>query len=166
MSYELNFSNSVSLGTETVFSNTLINPNSLLGAEFEFDDNDDQTHTKLMDFTFAPINNTVESEAGVQCIVIKSDVDGSVRFLDSNGTALIDTLTVEPGETLIAARKNGNGSTGGDSIPFNFTIPTSGTVAKVEANKVDNQGTISNVGITGFITVWVYYNRTSSETDN
>ena len=165
MSYELNFSNSVSLGTETVFSNTLITPNSLLGAEFEFDDNSDQTHTKLMDFTFAAINNTVGSEAGVQCIVIKSDVDGNVKFLDSGGSTLVGPLTVEPGETLIAARANGNGSTGGGSIPFNFTIPTSGTVAKVEANKVDNHG-LSNVAITGFITVWVYYNRTSTETDN
>lgn len=166
MSYELNFSNSVSLGTETVFSNTLITPNSLLGAEFEFDDHDDQTHTKLMDFTFAAINNTVGSEAGVQCIIIQSDVDGNVKFLDSDDNTLLGPLTVEPGETLIAARRNAGGANGGASIPFNFAIPTSGTVAKVEANKLDNQGSISNVFITGFITVWVYYNRTSTETDN
>lgn len=166
MSYELNFSNSVSLGTETVFSNTLITPNSLLGAEFEFDDHDDQTHTQDMNFTFATINNTVESEAGVQCIVIKSDVDGNVSFLDSNNSALIGPLTVEPGETLIAARKNSGGTDGGASIPFNFEIPTSGTVAKVRANKIDNQGSITNVAITGFITVWVYYNRESTQSDN
>lgn len=163
MSYELNFSNSVSLGTETVFSNTLITPNSLLGAEFEFDDNDNQTHTQDMDFTFATVNNSVGSEAGVQCIVIKSDVDGNVSFLNSSNGALIGPLTVEPGETLIGARANSGD--GGGSIPFNFTIPTTGTVAKVRANKIDNSG-LSNVAITGFITVWVYYNRASTQVDN
>ena len=122
MGYELNFSNSVSLGTETVFSNTIITPNSLVGAEFEFDDHDDQTHTQLIDIPFAPVVSTAGSEAGVQCIVIKSDVDCTVKIQSSNNSNLVGPLTLEPGETLIGARTDTNGS-----IPFNFEIPTPGS---------------------------------------
>tara|TARA_Y100000361_G_C11065614_1_gene292860 strand:- start:171 stop:626 length:456 start_codon:yes stop_codon:yes gene_type:complete len=151
MGYELNFSNSVSLGTEVVFSNTLITPNSLVGAEFNFSQVN-ETKIYPMDFTFAPVT----AAAGVQAIIIQSDVDCSVTFRDSNNASLLTVASIEGGETKIGARTDANGS-----IPFNFTVPTTGTVTSVAVQKTTSSG-ISNTIITGFVSIWVYYNRQQS----
>lgn len=153
MSYLLNFSNSVALNGQVVFSNTEINPNSLIGAEFEFDQTA-STEEQPMDFTFASVVQTAGSEAGVQAIIIKSDVDATVDFKTSADADLL-TVTLIPGQTLIGARSDAD-----VSIPFNFTIPTSGTVAKVEVDKTNaSGGGASGQFRSGKVTIWVYYNR-------
>jgi hypothetical protein len=146
MSYELDFSNSVSLDGNLIFSNTTITPNALLGAEFRFNQ-DNATLVQDMDFTFADVTAT----AGVQAILVRSDVPGTVKFRDSSDTVLL-TVTLEVGKTLIGLRDDNN-----TVIPYNFTIPNSGTVDDVQVDK-----TTSGSGFqrTGDVTIWVYYNRT------
>lgn len=156
MSYTLNFSSSVALSGQVVFGNLEINPNSLIGAEFEFDQTE-STEEQPMDFTFAAVNQTAGSEAGVQAIIIKSDVDATVDFKTSADADLL-TATLLPGTTLIGARSDAN-----VSIPFNFTIPTSGTVAKVEVTKENTSGGgVVGQFRSGKVTIWVYYNRANT----
>lgn len=146
MAYELNFSNTVQLDGSTVFSSTVLSPNSLVGAEFTFTSNG--TQTQPINFTYA----AVDASNGVQCIVIRSDVQASIQFKDSGGSAVGSAITCPVNSTVIGARSDGN-----ISIPFNFAIPTSGNA--VTQVSVVKSGSTS---ITGDVTIWVYYNRANT----
>lgn len=147
MAYELNFSNTVQLDGSTVFSSTVLTPNSLLGAEFSFLPVA-QTQTQPINFTYA----NVTSSAGVQCIIIRSEVEASVRFKDSNGDTVGSAITCPANTTVIGARSDSN-----VSIPFNFTVPTSGNaVTEVSVSKS------SPTDLSGDVTIWVYYNRSNT----
>lgn len=147
MAYELNFSNTVQLEGSTVFSSTVLSPNSLLGAEFTFQTTN-ASQTQPINFTYA----AVDASNGVQCIVVRSDVTASVQFKDSGGSAVGSAITCPENSTVIGARSDAN-----TSIPFNFAIPTSGNAV--------TQVTVTKSGSTflsGDVTIWVYYNRANT----
>ena len=147
MAYELNFSNTVQLDGSTVFSSTLLTPNSLVGAEFSFLP-ENQTQAQPINFTYA----NVTSSAGVQCIIIRSEVEATVRFKDSNGDTVGSAISCPSNTVVIGARSDGN-----ISIPFNFAIPTSGNaVTEVTVSKG------GNTNLSGDVTIWVYYNRSNT----
>lgn len=147
MAYELNFSNSVQLDGSTVFSSTVLTPNSLVGAEFSFLPIN-ETQTQPINFTYA----NVTSSTGVQCIIIRSEVEAAVTFKDSGGNTVGSAIGCPPNTTLIGARSDGN-----VSIPFNFTVPTSGNA--VTQVSVEKTGSTS---LSGDVTIWVYYNRSNT----
>lgn len=147
MAYELNFSNTVQLDGNTVFSSTVLTPNSLVGAEFTFE-NEVGNQTQPINFTYA----SVSASAGVQCIIIRSDFPATVNFKDSGGNLVGSSISCSSNSTVIGARSDSN-----VSIPFNFSIPTSGNaVTQVTVSKG------SPAELSGDCTIWVYYNRANT----
>ena len=147
MAYELNFSNTVQLDGNTVFSSTVLTPNSLVGAEFTFEPGVGN-QTQPINFTYA----SVTQSAGVQCIIIRSDFPATVTFKDSNSDTVGSSISCPSNSTVIGARSDSN-----VSIPFNFSVPTSGNaVTQVTVSK------FSPTELSGDCTIWVYYNRANT----
>lgn len=143
MGYQLELSNSIALDGDLTSSVTTLTPNSLIGVEFR--DTSSDTHTTPADFTFADVVSTAGSEAGVQAIILSSTVNTTITFRDSSDNSLLQVIVNN--ETKMGFRSDSN-----LSLPLNFAIPNSGTVAKIEA-------AMTNVDPEAIVKVSVYYNR-------
>lgn len=131
----------------TYFSQREITPNAKQSVNANFTDGTSATVTRnIPDFTFADVTAT----AGVQMIVITSNVDIKVKFRDSGNNIIVGDSTngieLEAGQTQVSVRDDSN-----TSIPFNFTIPNSGTCTNIFLDK----GATANAGS---VEVSVYYN--------
>jgi hypothetical protein len=149
---EIPITNSFFIGDKTYFSSRNITPNARQSVNANFVAGTAVVRTRnIPDFTFAAVSAT----AGVQMIVVRSDSDIKVKFKNSSGTILVGDSTngieLEAGQTKIGIRDDNN-----VSLPFDFSIPTSGTCDKIELDKpASNRG-----GTT--VEVDIYYNVATS----